>query len=98
MPDLLSDSEIGKALKGMDDWSHDDVYHRLFKDFSFDTFSSAVTFVNHVAEIAEEMNHHPDILIFAYSSVKITTTTHDANGISSKDIALAESIEILVSG
>jgi 4a-hydroxytetrahydrobiopterin dehydratase len=98
MPDLLSDGEIDKALKGMDGWSHDDVYHRLFKDFSFDKFASAVTFVNRVAEIAEEMNHHPDILIFDYSNVKITTTTHDANGITNKDIALTESIEILVSG
>jgi len=97
MPDLLSDGEIEKALKGMDGWSHDDVYHWLFKDFSFDTFGSAVTFVNRVAEIAEEMNHHPDILLFAYSSVKITTTTHDANGITNKDIALVESIEILIS-
>jgi len=44
------------------------------------------------------MNHHPDILIFDYSNVKITTTTHDANGITNKDIALTESIEILVSG
>ena len=53
MPDLLSDGEIEKALKGMDGWSHDDVYHWLFKDFSFDNFGSAVTFVNRVAEIAE---------------------------------------------
>ena len=98
MSDLLSDDEIEKALRGMDDWGHDDVYHRLFKDFSFDTFGSAVTFVNRIAEIAEEMNHHPDILIFDYSSVRITTSTHDANGITNKDIALTESIEILVSG
>ena len=98
MSDLLSDDGIEKALKGMDGWIHDDVYHRLFKDFSFDTFGSAVTFVNRIAEIAEEMNHHPDILIFDYSNVKITTTTHDANGITNKDIALTESIEILVSG
>ena len=98
MSDLLSDDGVEKALKGMDGWSQDDVYHRLFKDFSFDTFGSAVTFVNRIAEIAEEMNHHPDILIFDYSNVKITTTTHDANGITNKDIALTESIEILVSG
>ena len=55
-----------------------------------------MTFVQHVASIASEMGHHPDILIHNGGNVRITSTTHDLGGITEKDIALVESLEILV--
>ena len=96
MADLMRDSDVEKSLKGLDGWAYDDVYKRVHKEFVFGSFEAAVTFVQHVASIASEMDHHPDILIHKGSSVKITSTTHDMSGITEKDIALIESLEILV--
>ena len=96
MAELMSDIDVEKSLKGLDGWSHDDVRFRLQKEFDFSSFESAVTFVQHVASIASEMGHHPDILIRNNGSVRITSTTHDLGGITEKDIALVESVEILV--
>ena len=96
MADLMSDGDVEKSLKGLDGWTHDDVYKRVHKEFVFNSFEAAITFVQHVASIASEMDHHPDILIHKGGSVRITSTTHDLDGITEKDIALIESLEILV--
>ena len=96
MADLMSDGDVEKSLKGLDEWAYDDVYKRVHKEFVFGSFEAAVTFVQHVASIASEMDHHPDILIHKGGSVRITATTHDMSGITEKDIALVESLEILV--
>jgi 4a-hydroxytetrahydrobiopterin dehydratase len=50
--------------------------------------------VNRVADLAEEANHHPDILI-SYNQVTFTLTTHDAGGITEKDFDLAQRIETI---
>ena len=96
MAELMSDIDVEKSLKGLDGWSHNDVFKRVKKEFNFNSFESAVTFVQHVASIANEMGHYPDILIRNEGSVRITSTTHDLGGITEKDIALVESLEILV--
>jgi len=57
----------------------------------------AATFVQHVASIASELSHYPEILMKG-SNVTVTSTTSDDNGVTDNDIALAESIEILVTG
>ena len=49
------------------------------------------------AIIANEMGHYPEILIYKKGSVRITATTHDEGGITDNDVALIESVEILVS-
>ena len=49
MAELMSDIDVEKSLKGLDGWSHDDVYKRVHKEFNFNSFESAVTFVQHVA-------------------------------------------------
>ncbi len=97
MADLLSDENVEKSLNGLDDWNYNDVYRQIQKEFSFNSFESAATFVQHVASIASELSHYPEILMKG-SSVTITSTTSDDNGVTENDIALAESIEILVTG
>ena len=97
MADLLSDENVEKSLIGLDGWNYNDVYRQIQKDFSFNSFESATTFVQHVASIASELSHYPEILVKG-SNVTITSTTSDVNGITDNDIALAESIEILVTG
>ena len=66
----------------------------LVKEFVFSTFQDAINFVNAVAKIADEVDHHPDIFI-SYSKVKISLITHDLGEISEKDYSLATAIEIL---
>jgi 4a-hydroxytetrahydrobiopterin dehydratase len=66
----------------------------LVKEFVFSTFQDAINFVNVVAKIADEADHHPDIFI-SYNKVKISLTTHDVGEISEKDYSLAKAIEIL---
>lgn len=86
----LSDSELSTALTSLDGWSSAD--GEISKTFSFKNFVDAVGFVNRLAELAEKMQHHPDIDI-RYNKVRIGLTTHDEGGISDKDTALAAQID-----
>ena len=64
--------------------------------FEFGDFLEAVDFVNQVADVAMQLDHHPDILLHDYKNVTVTTTTHDAgNKITEKDRELAQKIEEL---
>ena len=65
--------------------------NKLTRDFSFENFIEAIKFVNSVAEVAQNMNHHPDIYIF-FNKVKLTLFTHSENKITDKDYQLAEKI------
>ena len=73
------------------DWAVDSGV-AIVKDFSFNSFKEAMDFVNNVAEIAETQNHHPDIII-SFRNVRISSTTHEENGLTSKDFDLAEEID-----
>jgi 4a-hydroxytetrahydrobiopterin dehydratase len=68
---------------------------KLEREFTFENFSDAVVFVNRVAELAEEKEHHPDIFIHDYKHVTITLFTHDKNEITEKDKKMAELIDEL---
>lgn len=50
---------------------------KLRREFEFDNFKKALSFTNKVGEIAERMQHHPDILLHDYNQVRIEVTTHD---------------------
>ena len=60
----------------------------LQRTFGFEDFAGAMSFVNSVAELAERLQHHPDIMI-RYNKVTLTLTTHDAGGLSELDFTLA---------
>jgi 4a-hydroxytetrahydrobiopterin dehydratase len=62
--------------------------------FGFEDFLGAMRFVNQVAELAQKMDHHPDIDI-RYSKVTLTLSTHDVGGITQKDIDLAGQIDAI---
>lgn len=66
---------------------------RIKRDLKFADFKAAMAFVNRVAEAAEELNHHPNILIHNWNEVELSVTTHDTGGLSARDFALAEKIE-----
>jgi len=66
--------------------------HQLEKEYKFPDFAQALAFTNRIGAIAEEMQHHPDFEL-GWGRVKLTTWTHDANGLTGKDYALVEKIE-----
>ena len=70
----------------------------LERDFEFDDFAGAMAFVNRVAEVAEELNHHPDIFIHGWNKVRLTLSTHGAGGLMDKDHALARRIDEVQGG
>lgn len=70
--------------------------NKLTKDFSFPSFRDSIVFVNRIASVADQLNHHPDIDV-RYSTVTVSVTTHDAGGITSKDLELAEQIDFATS-
>ncbi len=67
----------------------------LAREFKFADFVHAMKFVNKLAEAAESAGHHPDIDI-RYNKVRIALVTHDAGGITQKDVALARTAGKLI--
>lgn len=93
-PERLSDIAIQRGLGSLPGWSRKgDV---LSKSFQFDTFPAAVAFVDRVAEAAESAQHHPDIDI-RYTRITCVLSTHDAGGITQKDLNMATEIEFAAS-
>ena len=83
---------MNKIKSDLNEWIiHNEL---LVKEFVFSTFQDAINFVNAVAKIADEADHHPDIFI-SYNKVKISLITHDLGEISEKDYSLAKEIESL---
>ncbi|MGA7159193.1 MAG: 4a-hydroxytetrahydrobiopterin dehydratase [Acidobacteriaceae bacterium] len=64
----------------------------LVEIFEFKDFKSAIAFVNQVARLAEDANHHPDIDV-RYNKLRLSLVTHDAGGITENDINLAKEID-----
>jgi 4a-hydroxytetrahydrobiopterin dehydratase len=86
----LTQEQITEKLSEHPDWAQNgDTLQRTLR---FDDFLGAMAFVNRVAELAEEQQHHPDILI-RYNKVTLTMSTHDAGGITEKDFALVKSTD-----
>ena len=65
------------------------------RDYEFDDFRGAMAFVNRVADLAEEANHHPDILVHGWNKVRLTLTTHSAGGLTDNDFQMARRIDAL---
>jgi len=80
------------ALQTFADWTHDAARDALTKTFVFADFNTAFGFMSRVALQAEKSDHHPE-WFNVYNRVEITLTTHDANGLSERDVALAGFIE-----
>jgi 4a-hydroxytetrahydrobiopterin dehydratase len=86
----LSDLEIRRALGALPGWSRKG--DALIKTFTFPRFADGIRFVGQVAEIADSVNHHPDIDI-RYTKISFSLSTHDAGGVTQNDFDLAKAIE-----
>jgi 4a-hydroxytetrahydrobiopterin dehydratase len=67
----------------------------LVRDYKFKDFAEAMAYVNRVADLAEEVNHHPDILVHGWNQVRLTLTTHSAGGLTENDHEMARRIDAL---
>lgn len=88
----LTDEEIETRLTDLNDWTA--ANEKLTRRFEFANFAESLAFVNRVGEIAEELDHHPDIL-FGWGYAEFFITTHDRGGITEIDFALAKRIDEL---
>ena len=87
----LSSDQMREKLERLTGWSVDG--ETIRKQFVFDGFASAVSFVVRIAFDAEAADHHPDVLISGYKKVTLTFTTHSAGGLTEKDFAGAEAAD-----
>jgi 4a-hydroxytetrahydrobiopterin dehydratase len=93
MADLLSEEDITSRL-GQLPWERQG--QEIVRERKFDDFAAAIRFVNQVAELAEEENHHPDILVHGYNKVRLSLTNHSAGGLTETDFSLAARFDDLV--
>lgn len=90
---VLSPEDLNRALHTLKGWSV--LNGKLHRELTFKDFSEAFGFMTRVAFLAERLNHHPE-WFNVYSRVAIDLTTHDAGGISAKDVEFARSVDALV--
>lgn len=94
MTQALTDSERTGGLAALPHWTYDDASASITRAFKFADFSEAFGFMSRVALLAESANHHPD-WSNSYNKVTIVLSTHDAGGLSQKDLDLAAGIDAL---
>ena len=87
----LSLTRVQQRLAELDDWAIEGATD-LVREYTFERFADAIGFVNSVAALAGQHNHHPTILI-QYTSVRLTLTTHSEHALTEKDFDLAKAID-----
>ena len=90
---ILDISDINKRLSNLKGWTFKNGL--ISKEYSFDKYMDGIPFVNTVATKAEELNHHPDIIL-GYCKVTVSLTSHDEGGVTEKCILLAKNLERIV--
>jgi len=91
----LTPAERAAALRELPQWTLRDDASGIYRSFRFADFSEAFAFMTRVALIAEKDNHHPE-WSNVYNRVEITLTTHDAQGLSQRDVNMAWAIDRLL--
>ena len=94
MVEKLSTAARQEALAELGGWSYDAGADALVREYKFRDFSAAFAFMTRVALLAEKAGHHPD-WSNVYNTVSIRLSTHDAGGLSEKDVDLARRIDAL---
>ena len=87
---ILNELAVKSQLQTTDNWKfHND---GLEKQFVFKNFSQSLAFIVQVGILAEKANHHPE-LFNVYNKVSLRLTTHDAGGVTQKDVDLAQAVD-----
>jgi 4a-hydroxytetrahydrobiopterin dehydratase len=86
----LDTATVRAALADLGGWQLED--DAIVREWRFDGFREAIGFLNRVADLAEEADHHPD-LWNSYATVRVRLTSHDVGGVSRRDLDLAARID-----
>ena len=86
----LDDTEVTRAMKSLPGWKRQG--EAIEKTFDRGSFNGAIAFVNTLSQLAERADHHPDLDI-RYRQVRVSLSTHDAGGLTQRDIDLARQVE-----
>jgi 4a-hydroxytetrahydrobiopterin dehydratase len=89
---VLSDDEIRQKLASSA-WERDG--QAIVREWRLADFGAAIAFVNRVAALAEDADHHPDILVHGWNKVRLELSTHSAGGLTDADFALAARVDAL---
>lgn len=91
----LTNDELKEALEGLPGWHYEAANRSIEREVTFKTFSAAFGFIARVALAAQAANHHPD-WANSYNRVILNLSTHDAGGVTQKDVDLAQAINGLI--
>nr|WP_276588817.1 MULTISPECIES: 4a-hydroxytetrahydrobiopterin dehydratase [unclassified Sphingomonas] len=91
----MNETERAEALDGLPDWDYDEARDAITRDVVFADFAEAFGFMARVALIAEKADHHPE-WTNVWNRVAILLTTHDAGGLSPRDIEMATAIDAIL--
>ena len=95
MIEQLTPDERAAALDELGEWDFDEARDAITRQFLFANFSEAFAFMTRVAMLAEVQDHHPE-WSNVWNRVDVLLTTHDASGLSVRDVAMARAIDALV--
>lgn len=96
MVEQLDEEQRAAVLDRLGEWDYDDARDALTRRFLFADFSEAFAFMTRVALLAEKHDHHPE-WSNVWNRVDMLLTTHDAGGLSQRDVQMAEAVELLLS-
>ncbi|HEY4113582.1 MAG TPA: 4a-hydroxytetrahydrobiopterin dehydratase [Rhizomicrobium sp.] len=88
----FNEEALSSALRDLPDWRKADGREAIARTFKFKDFSEAFAFMTRAALLAEKMDHHPEWLN-VYNRAEVTLSTHDAGGVTDKDIAMAKAMD-----
>lgn len=90
---LIAKADLNTMMKRVPEWETDK--KSIERTFEFDDFNQAIDFINAVAEIADEEEHHPDIDI-RWNKVRLVLSTHSEGGLTDLDFQVAEKLDTLM--
>jgi len=97
MVEKLAGTERGEALSSLEGWSEVEGRDAISKTYTFADFNEAFGWMARVALAAEQMNHHPE-WFNVWNRVEVTLSTHDAGGLTTRDVKLAKRMDAFVAG
>ena len=86
----LSNSDIQYAISDLNGWEFKN--NAIHKIFTFESYLNSIAFINRLAEIAEEKNHHPDMVV-GWCKIDVAFTSHDQGGVTTVCIDMAKRTE-----
>ncbi|MCB5174583.1 4a-hydroxytetrahydrobiopterin dehydratase [Microvirga lenta] len=93
----LTDAERADILPALDGWALVEGRDAIRKRFVFDDFNAAFAWMTRIALVAEQMNHHPE-WTNVYNKVDVTLATHEAKGLTRRDVELAQRMDQFAAG